>query len=171
MEWFRRHYGARPLNLVGLLICFAVAAYAATRILHEAGWTAVFLWFVLCVVAHDLIGWPIYAWADRKMQRVQSGQAARRSLVVPWINYVRAPTVVSGVLFAISFPLVFRLSDSYYQATTGFTEDVYLFNWAGVSALAFAISAVLYACRLVLARRRRAAQAHLDSRPDDSYSG
>jgi hypothetical protein len=155
MEWFRRHYGARPLNLLGLLICFAVAAYAATRILHEARWTGVFLWFVFCVVAHDLIGWPIYTWVDRRMQRLQSEQAASRRLLVPWINYVRAPTVVSGVLFAISFPLVFRLSDSYYQATTGFTEDVYLFNWAAISALAFATSGVLYAGRFVLTRRRR----------------
>jgi hypothetical protein len=158
MEWFRRHYGARPLNLLGLLICFAVAAYAATRVLHEAGWAGVFLWFVFCVVAHDLIGWPIYAWVDRRMQSAQSEHAARRRLFVPWINHIRAPTVVSGVLFAISFPLVFRLSGTYYQATTGFTEDVYLFNWAGVSALAFATSGVLYAGRFTLASRRRGGQ-------------
>lgn len=159
MEWFRRRYGAGPLNLVGLLVCFAVAAYAATRVLTEGGWAGVLLWFICCIVAHDLIGWPIYTWVDRKVQRVQSEQAAKRRLLVPWINYVRAPTVISGVLFAIAFPLIFRLSDTYYQATTGFTEDVYLFNWAGVSVLLFAGSGVLYAGRLALARRRRGDQA------------
>jgi hypothetical protein len=155
MEWFRHRYGAGPLNLVGLLVCFAVAAYAATRVLQEAGWAGVFLWFIFCVVAHDLIGWPIYAWVDRRLQRAGSERAAKRRLLVPWINYVRAPAVISGVLFVIAFPLIFRLSDTYYRQVTGFTEDVYLFNWVGVSALLFAASGALYAGRLALALRRR----------------
>ncbi|MCV7443765.1 hypothetical protein H7K33_16120 [Mycobacterium paraense] len=155
MQWLRHRYGAGPLNLVGLLACFAVAAYAATRVLQEGGWAAVFLWFILCVVAHDLIGWPVYAWVDRRLQRAESRQAATRGLLVPWINHVRAPAFISGVLFAIAFPLIFRLSDADYQATTGFTEDVYLFNWVGVSALLFAVSGALYAGRWALARRRR----------------
>jgi hypothetical protein len=159
MEWFRRHYGAGPLNLVGLLVCFAVAAYAATRVLQEGGWAGVILWFIFCIVAHDLIGWPIYTWVDREMQRVQSEQAAKRRLLVPWINYVRAPAVISGVLFAISFPLIFRLSNTSYQAATGFTENVYLFNWVGVSALLFAVSGVLYAGRFALVRRRSGGRA------------
>ncbi len=152
MQWFRRHYGAGPLSLVGLLACFAVAAYAATRVLQEGGWAGVFLWFILCVVAHDLIGWPVYAWVDRRLQRAESRQAAKRGLLIPWINYVRAPAVISGVLFAIAFPLIFRLSDADYLRATGFSEDVYLFNWVGVTALLFAISGALYAGRWAMRR-------------------
>ena len=33
----RRYYGAGPAHLVGLLACFAVAAYAVTRVLGEGG--------------------------------------------------------------------------------------------------------------------------------------
>ena len=31
MRWWRRQYGADPWHLLGLLACFAVAAYAITR--------------------------------------------------------------------------------------------------------------------------------------------
>lgn len=157
MEWFRRHYGAGPVHLVGMLACLAVAAYAVTRVFGQSGWKGIFLWFVVCVVGHDLIGWPIYALADRRLIRAQQLRHERRPSPVPWINHVRVPTIISAVLLGLFFPLIFRLENARYLGITGFNEDAYLTNWLVVSGIAFAASAVIYLARLGLARRRGAA--------------
>jgi hypothetical protein len=153
VQWLRRHYGAGPLHLVGVLACFAVAAYAVTRVLGQSGWKGIFLWFVACLIGHDLIGWPIYSAADRALVRMQRRRERRRPLV-PWINHVRVPTVISGVLLAMFFPLIFRLSNTYYEGSTGFSENVYLANWLVVTGILFAASALIYLLRLGLARKR-----------------
>lgn len=155
MRWFRRHYGAGPLHLAGLLVCFAVAAYAVTRVFGVSGWKGILLWFVVCLVGHDLIGWPIYTAADRILIRTQQRHPGRRESLVPWINHVRVPVVISGILLAMFFPLIFRLSQSRYKDYTGFNENVYLANWLVVTALLFAISSIIYLVRLGLSRRRR----------------
>jgi hypothetical protein len=152
MRWLRRHYGAGPLHLVGFLACSAVAAYAVTRVLGEGGWPGVLLWFVACVVLHDLIGWPIYAAADRILVRAQWRH--QRRTPVPWANYVRFPTVISAVLLGMFFPLIFRVSNAAYVRITGLNEDAYLINWLVVTGILFGGSAVTYMLRLVLARRR-----------------
>ena len=137
MQWLRRHYGAGPLHLVGLLACFAVAAYAVTRIFGQGGWKGIFLWFVFCIIAHDLIGWPIYATVDRVLVRAQSRRHSRRAPAVPWINHVRVPTVVSAVLLGLFFPLIFRLESARFEAITGLSVNVYLTNWLAVTAALF----------------------------------
>jgi hypothetical protein len=159
VQWFRRHYGAGPLHLVGMVACFAVAAYAVTRVLGQNGWKGIFLWFVVCVIVHDLIGWPIYTAADRMLIRVRDRRRARRSPLVPWINHVRVPTVISGVLLGMFFPLIFRLENARYQGITGFSENVYLANWLAVSAVLFAGSAVIYLLRVALRKRTLGGQS------------
>jgi hypothetical protein len=153
MSWFRRHYGAGPWQLLGVLVCFAIAAYAVTRVFGQGGWKAILAWFVICVLLHDLIGWPAYALADRVLLRVARRSGDRAAPVVPWINHVRAPTIISGLLLIMFAPLIFRLSNGYYEALTGFNENVYLTNWLLVTALLFGGSAVIYLVRLLLALR------------------
>ena len=153
MTWFRRHYGAGPLQLLGLLVCFAIAAYAVTRVFSQGGWKAILAWFVICVLLHDLIGWPAYALADRVLLRVARRSGARRAPAVPWINHVRAPTIISGLLLIMFAPLIFRLNNGGYEALTGFNENVYLTNWLLVTAILFGGSAAIYLLRLLLARR------------------
>ena len=94
-------------------------------------------------------------------RRRQDGRSASRTepgavgiAPVPWINHVRVPVVISALLLVMFFPLIFRLSNPYYQDATGFNESVYLFNWLAVSGALFIGSAVAYAIRLGLARRR-----------------
>jgi hypothetical protein len=157
MTWFRRHYGAGPLQLLGLLACFAIAAYAVTRVFGQGGWKAILAWFVVCLLLHDLIGWPIYAVADRVLSRVARRSSARRPVAVPWINHVRVPTMISGLLLVMFAPLIFRLTNSYYEALTGFNENVYLTNWLLVTAILFGGSAAIYLLRLAIARPRRSA--------------
>lgn len=154
MRSWRRHYGAGPWHLLGLLACFAVAAYATTRIFAQGGGKAILVWFALCVILHDGIGWPIYASADRALTR-----CTRRGLVcggsgITWINHVRVPTLMSGLLLLMFAPMIFRLSSSYFEGITGFSEDVYLWNWLLVSAILFAASGLLFLWRLARTRRR-----------------
>ena len=155
MQWFRRHYGAGPFHLVGLLTCFAVAAYAVTRVLGASGWKGILLWFAVCVVVHDFIGWPVYTMADRVVLRIQHRRAERRPLLVPWVNHVRVPTIISGTLLAMFFPLIFRLSQARFRGFTGFNENVYLSNWLLVTTILFGGSGGIYLLRLGLSRRRR----------------
>jgi hypothetical protein len=155
VRWFRGHYGAGPLHLAGLLVCFAVAAYAVTRVFGVSGWKGILLWFVFCLIGHDLIGWPIYTAADRVLTRTQQRHPGRQESLVPWVNHVRVPVIISGTLLAMFFPLIFRLSQTRYTDYTGFNENAYLANWLAVTAVLFATSGVIYLLRLGLSRRRR----------------
>ncbi len=157
MSRFRRHYGAGPLHLAGVLACAAVALYAVTRVLDQGGFVGIVLWFGFCIVAHDVIGWPIYAAVDRWLVR-RGRRPGRPAPTVPWVNHVRVPVIISGVLLGIAFPLVLRLSNPYYEGATGFSENVYLRNWLLVTAILGGASGLLYLLRLGWARRRRLAR-------------
>jgi hypothetical protein len=158
VRWLRRHYGAGPLHLAGLLACFFVAAYALAKVLGDSGWKEILLWFAICIIAHDLIVWPIYGLADRMALRLQDRTEHRTQdragPRVPWINHVRVPVVISVLLLVMFFPLIFRLSNAYYQDVTGFNENVYLINWLVVTGVLFAGSALAYLVRVAVARNR-----------------
>jgi hypothetical protein len=146
-RWFRRHYGAGPLHLLGLLTAFAVAGYVASRIAEVPLATRIGIWFVAGVVAHDLLLWPLYTVADR-VAVVAARRHPERLPQVPWINHLRVPAILSAVWLMISFPLVLRLTPGSYRSATGLTPDVYLGRWLLISAVAFGVSAVIYAIRL-----------------------
>jgi ABC-type transport system involved in cytochrome c biogenesis permease subunit len=156
MGWFRRHYGAGPLHLLSLVACVAFAGYVATRILAGPEAIRILVWFAGAAVAHDLILWPLYAVAD-KGAVVAARRHPERLPKVPWINHLRVPAVLSAVLLAVSFPLVFRWSEPTYHAASGLTEAPYLGRWLLVTGVAFGLSAVLYALRVgrVMAREKR----------------
>ncbi len=141
-----------PAGLAGVL--------RGRRVRHHTGyfaqgeWKAILVWFVICVILHDGVGWPIYASADRVLNRRARPGAARGGPGVTWINHVRVPTVISGLLFVMFAPMIFRLSNSYFEGITGFSENVYLWNWLLVSAILFGASGVLFLVRLGRARRR-----------------
>jgi hypothetical protein len=152
LRWLRRHYGAGPLHLLALIACVAFVGYVVTRIQHQGGLIKIGVWFILALVLHDLVIWPLYALADRGALRLARRHPARLPRV-PWLNYVRVPAIMSAVLLAISLPLVLRRSEAGYHANTGLTESVYAGRWLLVTAALFALSAVLYAGRLALAIR------------------
>jgi hypothetical protein len=153
MRAWRRHYGAGPWHLLGLLASFAVAGYAVTRVFAQGGWKAILVWFGLCVILHDGVGWPIYASADRVLTRCGRLGAVRGWPGATYINHVRVPTVISGLLLVMFAPMIFRLSH-YFEGITGFSEDVYLWNWLLVSGALFGASAALFLVRLGWAHRR-----------------
>jgi len=140
-----RWYGASPLHLLALLACFGLAGYAAVR-LASSHPVAVAAWFLGAVIGHDLVLMPLYALADR------SAVAALRHRepqlpATPWINYLRVPAALSGLLLLVWFPLILRLR-SPYQASTTLSADPYLWHWLAVTGTLFLLSAVAFALRL-----------------------
>lgn len=113
------------------------------------------LWFVGANVAHDLIAFPLYTLVDRIAQAGTPTDSRPRQ--IPAINYLRVPAIVSGMLFVVWFPLILRLSESRYEASTGQSPDIYLGRWLAITGALFAASAVTYAVRLRHARRAAAA--------------
>ncbi|MGH7747292.1 MAG: hypothetical protein ACRDY0_02255 [Acidimicrobiales bacterium] len=151
MRWLKRHYGAGPLHLLSMAACFVLAAYAASRLVASGPVTRIAVWFVGAAVAHDLVLWPLYALADRGGVRAARRDPSRLPRV-PWINHVRVPVILAGVLLAVSFPLVLGLSERNYHAFTGLSQAPFLGRWLLVTGSLFAASAVLYAVRLGRAR-------------------
>jgi hypothetical protein len=76
------------------------------------------------------------------------------------------PTVICGRLFVMFAPMIFRLSNSYFGGITGFSENVYLWNWLLVRAILFGASGVLFLLRLGRARRRVGRGRRLLRMPD-----
>ncbi len=153
MRWIRKRYGAHPLHLLLMLACFALAAYALIRIKDQGELAVTVVIFAAALLLHDFIGWPIYTWADRLAQKISGRRSPRRRPEVPWINHLRVPVFISGVLLIIAFPLIAQMKHSYYAAVSGVSEAAYLTHWLLVTAILFSVSAVLYLMRLAIARR------------------
>jgi hypothetical protein len=153
MRWFRRWYGANPLHLLAMIGCFALAWYAGADLLHAKP-VGVAVWFAGAVVGHDLILMPLYALADKSVTVVFRHRPPKLP-TVPWINYLRVPVVLSGLLLLIWFPLIFRIP-SRFPRTTDLSLDPYLGHWLVVTGALFLLSAVALAVRF---RRLPRAQA------------
>lgn len=150
----RNRYGADPLQLLVLLASFALAGYAALRLLPAAP-VAIAVWFVGGAVGHDLFLLPLYALVDRSLVRLSARSRARAGRGLPtvgWLNHLRVPLALSGLLLLVYFPAIFRLSTP-YAGITGLSSASYLGNWLAVTGGLFAVSAVLYALRLRHRRR------------------
>jgi hypothetical protein len=71
---------------------------------------------------------------------------------VQWINYLRVPVVLSGLLLLIWFPLIFRLPTG-FQAATTLSLNPYLWHWLAVTGTLFLLSAAALALRLRTGRQ------------------
>ena len=150
MRWFSRWYGANPLHLLTLVGCFARAWYAGAGLLHAKP-VGVAVWFAGAVIGHDLILMPLYALADRSVMAVFRHRPPKLP-TVPWINFLRVPVVLSGLLLLIWFPLIFRLP-ARFPVTTTLSLDPYLWHWLAVTGALFLLSATALALRLGAVRR------------------
>ena len=154
MRWFRRWYGANPLHLLAMLGCVLLADYAAVRLLLVKP-VGVLIWFAGAVVGHDVILFPLYVIADRSVMAVFRHRPPKLP-TVPWINYLRVPVVLSGILLLMWFPLIFRIP-SHFPRTTDLSLNPYLGNWLAVSGVLFLLSALAFALRVRPGNRRRRA--------------
>jgi hypothetical protein len=140
-----RWYGAGPLHLLALLACFGLAGYAAARLVSSRPLT-VAAWFIGAVIGHDLLLMPLYSLADRSVMAAIRRRDPQLP-ATPWINYVRVPAALSGLLLLVWFPLILRLPSPYHASTT-LSADPYLWHWLAVTGALFLLSAVAFALRL-----------------------
>lgn len=150
--FLRRHYGAGPLHLLGMITALAFSGYLVHEILQVYLPLRILVWFLGAAVAHDVILWPLYAVADRTSVAM-SRRRPDRLPAVPWVNHLRVPAFFSAIWLAVSLPLVARWSQPTYRLASGLSEDPYLGRWLLLTAVAFGASAVAYALRLARARR------------------
>ena len=147
-----RWYGASPLHLLALLACSGLAGYAAVRLVPSKP-VGVIVWFLGAVIGHDLLLMPLYSLADRSVMAAVRHREPQLP-AGPWINYIRVPAALSGLLFLVWFPLILRLQSPYHASTT-LSADPYVWHWLAVTGVLFGLSAVAFALRL--RRRSRAA--------------
>jgi hypothetical protein len=154
MRWFYRWYGASPLHLLTLIASFALAGYAAEKLLPR-NTEAILVWFAGAVIGHDLLLMPLYTIADRSVMAVFGHRRSPHPPTVSWVNYLRIPAVLSGLLLLIWFPLIFRLPAN-FTILTGLSLNPYLGHWLAVTGVLFLLSALTLAVRLgtLLGKRR-----------------
>jgi hypothetical protein len=140
-----RWYGGSPLHLLALLACFGLAGYAAARLVSSHP-VAVVAWFLGAVIGHDLLLMPLYSLADRSAMAAVRHREPQLP-ATPWINYVRVPAALSGLLLLVWFPLILRLQSPYHASTT-LSADPYVWHWLAVTGALFLLSAVAFAVRL-----------------------
>ncbi len=154
MARFIRWYGSGPLHLLVLIASFALTGYAIVRLFAIGPW-GVAIWFVGAAILHDLILLPLYSLADLSTLSVLRHDATDGPTVA-WINYLRVPAFLSGLLLLVWFPLIFRLAVP-YPGDTGLSDSVYLGRWLAITGVVFVVSAAAFSFRL--RRVRRAARA------------
>jgi hypothetical protein len=162
MRRFLRWYGAGPLHLLTLAGSFALAGYAAAALLPVNA-IGIPVWFIGAVILHDLLLMPLYTLADRSALAVFRHRPPKLPSV-PWINYLRVPVVLAGILLLIWFPLIFRLPSRFPHSTT-LPLDPYFWHWLAVTGALFLLSATALALRLG-AVRRGARKGRRSSRED-----
>ncbi|MFZ0119912.1 MAG: hypothetical protein WAN20_23055 [Pseudonocardiaceae bacterium] len=141
------------VQLLALLASFVVAGYAGVRLLtgHVIGTGA---WFVGSAVVHDLVLFPLYAGVDAALVLLLRHHPEWATVVgVRWLNYLRVPAMVSGLLLLVWSPLILRVSNGAYHAASGLSAQPFLARWIAVTVVLFAISAAT----LVVQTMRRVA--------------
>ncbi|KUH97316.1 hypothetical protein [Mycobacterium sp. IS-3022] len=152
---FRDVYGSNPLHLLTLLAGFALFGYVLATITPAAlwnsrtWWQSILVWFAASVVVHDLVLFPLYALADRILQR---GTRIPR-LPVPLLNYLRVPALGSGLTLLLFLPGIVEQGEPTVLAASGQTQDPFLGRWLLLTAAMFGASAAVYAIRLAMSRR------------------
>lgn len=148
-----RWYGAGPRHLFLIVVCFTLVGLGAARLVPTAP-SQTLLWFFGALVFHDLVLFPLSSLADGGAQAALGRRARTRELDPALINFVRLPVGLSGLLMLVWFPQILRLSDQRYRASTGLSIDVYLNRWLAITAALFVTSALAYALRRWIRRRR-----------------
>ena len=156
---FRYLYGSSPLHLLTMVAGFAVLSYlivtaTPTLLLTPAGtwWKSMAFWFAAAIVFHDLLLFPVYALADRVLR---AGAGHRKEPRIPAVNFIRAPTLGSGLMLLIFFPGIVRQGAALYHDDTGLTQEPFLGRWLLLTAVMFSLSAVGYALKGRSGPRRR----------------
>jgi hypothetical protein len=162
---FTAFYGSNPLHLMGTIAAFALAGYVVSVLgphalwNHTKWWQSIVVWFLAAVIAHDLVLFPLYAIADRSLTgalaavRGRCAGPASRVRVSP-LNYVRVPTLATGLSLLLFFPGIIQQGQSSYFAATGQNQQPFYGRWLLLVAALYGLSALTYAARLGVTGRR-----------------
>ncbi|WP_068184142.1 hypothetical protein [Mycobacterium sp. UM_CSW] len=148
-------YGSGPLHLLTMLSGFALLGYVLATFkpatLWNSGtwWQSIAVWLAAAVIAHDLLLFPLYALADRALFA-----RAPRQPNISARNHIRIPALGAGLTLLIFLPGIIEQGAPTYRAATGQTQQPFLGRWLLLTAAMFAVSAICYATRLAVARRR-----------------
>lgn len=152
-----------PFQLCMLACTFALAAYAAVRLL-QGDWFQVALWFVGAAVLHDLVFVPLYAGADRVVSETLKA-TGHRNLTM----YVRVPAAFAGILLLIWYPLISGQVADHYRSATALPGDSFLAHWLLITAALFAGSALLLVLRSLRPSRPGPLRRATKERPPASH--
>lgn len=144
----RRRYGAHPAHALVLALSFVPAGLALGQLLSERP-REVATWLAGGAALHDGLLLPAYVALD-------AGAVAlwrRRPGRVAWLNFLRVPAAVSGMLLLIFSPMILGKAASFEQRT-GRSTDAYAGRWLLVTAVLFAGSGLAYLARSWWVRRR-----------------
>lgn len=164
MNRFREHYGSSPLHLLLVLASFALTGYAGIRLLSGGEPLMVVVWFIGAALLHDLVLLPLYTVTDRAAQTLlgdRSEPATHPNTHPPtrgWINYLRVPVFLSGILLLTYFPLILGRVD-HFTAYTTLPDDVFLGRWLLITAALFVLSALALLFRMTRSRQTPSGQA------------
>ncbi|GAA0607058.1 hypothetical protein GCM10009547_06230 [Sporichthya brevicatena] len=147
MTAVRRFYGEHPAHALVLMLSFVPAALALRELLNERT-LDVAGWFAAGAVLHDGLLLPVYVLLDVALVTLWRRRPGR----VAWLNFVRIPLAVSGILLLMFSPLILRQAES-YEYKTGRPIDEFVGRWLLVTAILAAISALWYAVRVAFVRR------------------
>lgn len=162
MESFRRLYGETVLHLIVLLGALALGAYTISVLGVDqlfnprVWWQSIAVWFAVAVIGHDLVLFPLYALAERLLPKGVRRAAPADPRRVPLTNYLRMPTLASGLTFLLFLPGIIEQGAFTYTAATGLTQDPFLGRWLLLVAGFYLTSAACYVVRSVMTRTRPA---------------
>jgi hypothetical protein len=125
-------------------------------------------WFFAAIIAHDLVLFPLYALADRSVTAGLAALRVRRARPAPRVsalNYLRVPTLGTGLSLLLFFPGIIRQGQVSYTAATGQNQQPFFGRWLLLVAALYGGSALVYAVRLAVARRRGAGDQQSDIGP------
>jgi hypothetical protein len=178
---FTAFYGSNPLHLLGTIAALALAGYVVIVLGPQAlwnpkvWWQSIAVWFLAAIIAHDLILFPLYALADRSVTAALAAVRVRRagpSAGVPRVsplNYLRVPTLATGLSLLLFFPGIIQQGQSSYVAASGQNQQPFFARWLLLVAALYGLSALAYAARLAVAGRRRdQTDPHSDADADNT---
>ncbi len=139
MTLLRRGYGSTPLHLIAHIALLAASAYAILQLVDARGAFSMLVWFVGALILHDLVLLPFYGVLDRV--------AARATAPAGAVNYLRVPAALSALMLLLFFPPILGRNDGSFSRVAGVEPEGYLGRWLLLSAVLFALAAVLYVVR------------------------
>jgi hypothetical protein len=160
---FAAWYGSNPLHLLGAIAAWALAGYVVLLLgphalwNHTVWWQSITVWFLAAIVAHDLVLFPLYALADRSFAGALAAMGNRWAGPPPRVsplNYLRLPTLATGLSLLLFFPGIIQQGRFSYIASTGQNQQPFLGRWLALVAALYGVSAVAYAVRLATTSRR-----------------